>query len=47
MALLGVCPADIEDSLSAPACHSNRMRLNESALPVGVALHAAMALDGN
>jgi len=44
MVFLGVCPDDIADSLSAPACHSNRMRLNEAALPMGAALHAAMAL---
>ncbi|MFQ5558346.1 MAG: M20 family metallopeptidase, partial [Acidimicrobiales bacterium] len=25
MAFLGVCPDDIEDSLTAPSCHSNRM----------------------
>ena len=37
-------PDDIADSLSAPSCHSNRMRLNEAALPTGAALHAAMAL---
>ncbi len=44
MVFLGVCPDDIADSLSAPSCHSNRMRLNEAALPTGAALHAAMAL---
>ena len=46
MAFLGVCPEDIEDSLNAPPCHSNRMRINESALLYGVALHAAVALEG-
>ena len=46
MAFLGVCPEDIVDSLSAPPCHSNRMRINESALLYGVALHAAVALQG-
>jgi len=46
MAFLGVCPEDIEDSLKAPPCHSNRMRINESALLYGVALHTAVALEG-
>ena len=46
MAFLGVCPEDIEDSLTAPPCHSNRMRINESALIYGVALHTAVALEG-
>ena len=46
MAFLGVCPEDIVDSLSAPPCHSNRMRINESALLYGVALHTAVALEG-
>ncbi|MGI9600289.1 MAG: M20 metallopeptidase family protein [Acidimicrobiales bacterium] len=46
MALLGVCPDDIADSLQAPSCHSNRMRLNEDALATGVALHCAVALSG-
>ena len=46
MAFLGVCPEDISDSLSAPPCHSNRMRISESALLYGVALHTAVALEG-
>ncbi|MDH4168569.1 MAG: M20 family metallopeptidase [Acidimicrobiia bacterium] len=46
MALLGVCPDDIANSLEAPSCHSNRMRLNEDALATGVALHCAVALSG-
>jgi len=29
----------------APPNHSNRMLVNESALPVGVATHVAVALD--
>ena len=45
MAFLGVCPAEIENSLTAAPCHSNRMRLNEDGLVHGVALHVAMALD--
>jgi hippurate hydrolase len=44
MFFLGVCPDDIPNSLDAPSCHSNLMRLNEDALPAGVALHAAMAM---
>lgn len=44
MAFLGVCPPDIADARLAPACHSNLMRLDESAMSTGVALHAAMAL---
>jgi hippurate hydrolase len=44
MFFLGVCPDDIPDSLEAPSCHSNLMRLNEEGLPVGVALHAAVAM---
>ena len=45
MAFLGVCPADVDNSLTAPPCHSNRMRLNEDGMVHGVALHVAMALD--
>jgi hippurate hydrolase len=45
MAFLGVCPADIADSLSAAPCHSNRMRLNEDAMDVGVAIHLGLALS--
>jgi amidohydrolase len=45
MAFLGVCPDDIPNSLEAPSCHSNLMRLNESALPAGVVLHSAIALS--
>ena len=44
MVFLGVCPDDIANSLEAPSCHSNLMRLNEAALPLGVALHAGIAL---
>jgi len=45
MVFLGVCPADISNSLLAPSCHSNHMRLNEDALPLGAALHTAFALS--
>ena len=45
MAFLGVCPTDIANSLDAPSCHSNLMRINEDAMASGVALHAAVAWD--
>jgi len=44
MSFLGVCPAGIADSLSAPACHSNKMILNESAMADGAAIHVMTAL---
>ena len=44
MAFLGVCP-DGEDPHAAHACHSNRMRLDEHAMAVGIAAHAAVALS--
>jgi hippurate hydrolase len=43
MAFLGVCPTDIPNSLEAPGCHSNRMRIDEDAMAVGVAMHVAVA----
>ena len=43
MAFLGVCPTDIENSLAAPSCHSNLMRINEDAMAHGIALHVAVA----
>ena len=43
MAFLGVCPPDL-DPATAPTCHSNRMRMDEDALALGVALHAAIAI---
>jgi hippurate hydrolase len=43
MAFLGVCPPDL-DPATAPACHSNRMRMDEGALAVGVAFYAAVAI---
>lgn len=45
MVFLGVCPDDITNSLLAPSCHSNHMRLNEAAMPLGAALHTAFALS--
>ena len=44
MSFLGVCPDDIEDSLSAAPCHSNRMRLHEPAMANGIALHVGTAM---
>lgn len=44
MSLLGVCPENIENSLEAPACHSNKMMLHEPAMADGMAIHAATAL---
>lgn len=44
MAFLGVCP-DGGDPRSAHSCHSNRMRLDEDAMAVGIATHAAIALS--
>jgi hippurate hydrolase len=41
MVNLGTRPAGVEPAIPN---HSNRMRLDESALPIGVALHAAVAL---
>ncbi len=41
---LGVCPADITDPATAAGLHSNLMRLNESALSAGVAMHVGTAL---
>lgn len=41
---LGVCPADFEDPTQAASLHSNRMLLNEDALPSGVAMYAALAM---
>ena len=43
MAFLGVCPPEVRDPSTAPACHSDRMRLDEDALATGVALHVATA----
>ncbi len=44
MVMLGVCPEG-EDPAAAHACHSNRMRLDEDAMAIGIAAHAAMALS--
>jgi len=44
MLFLGVCPPEHPNSLLAPACHSNKMVLNEASMADGIALHAAVAL---
>ena len=44
MAFLGVCPPGVSPR-EAASCHSNRMELDEEALAVGIATHAAMALS--
>ena len=44
MVFLGVCPAEHPNPFEAPACHSNRMVLNESAMVDGIALHVAIAI---
>lgn len=46
MTFLGVCPADVAHPLTAPSCHSNKMRLNEDALLLGVSLLAASTYRG-
>ena len=44
MAFLGVCP-DGDQPHAAHACHSNRMRIDEDAMAVGIAAYAAVALS--
>ena len=44
MAFLGACPDGIANSLEAPSCHSNLMRISEAAMKHGVALHVATAI---
>jgi amidohydrolase len=43
MMMLGVMPAGHEDHDHIATCHSNRMMLNEDAMAVGIAMHAAIA----
>ena len=44
MSFLGVCPPG-DHPARAHACHSNRMTIDESAMTVGAAMYAAMAID--
>ena len=43
MMLLGVMPEGHGDHDHVASCHSNRMILNEDAMSVGIAMHAAVA----
>ena len=43
MLFLGVCPPEHDNPFAAPACHSNRMVLHESAMAAGVAVHVGVA----
>ena len=45
MAFLGMCPPGA-DPRTAPANHSNKMTIDEDVMATGIAVHAAMALDG-
>jgi hippurate hydrolase len=44
MAFLGACPPDLVPG-EAPNNHSNRVRFDEDAIAVGIALHAAVAME--
>ena len=44
MAFLGACPEGVENSLEAPSCHSNLMRISEESMRHGIALHVTTAL---
>ncbi len=43
MFFLGVCPPEQPNPFEAPACHSNRMVLNEDAMATGIAVLAGVA----
>ena len=43
MMFLGVMPEGCSDHDHVASCHSNRMILNEDAMAVGIAMHAAIA----
>jgi hippurate hydrolase len=43
MMFLGVMPEGRHDHAHVPSCHSNHMVLNEDAMAVGIAMHAAVA----
>ena len=40
---MGVMPDGHHDHAHVPSCHSNHMILNEDAMAVGIAMHAAIA----
>ena len=44
LAFLGACPPAV-DPATAPPNHSNRVVFDESAMPLGAAVYAALALD--
>jgi hippurate hydrolase len=44
MAFLGACPPDLVPG-EAPNNHSNRVRFDEDSIAVGIALHAAVAME--
>ena len=44
MYFLGTCPAGFPNSLEAPGCHSNLMRIDETPLTAGAAMHTAIAM---
>jgi len=44
MAFLGACPPSA-DPETAPQTHSNRVVFDEASMALGIALHAAVALD--
>ncbi len=44
MVTIGVCPPNVNPDV-APACHSNHMVLDEDAMAIGIASHAAIALS--
>ena len=43
LVLLGACPPDIADPVSAPACRTSAMRIDEAVLPLGSAFLAELA----
>ena len=43
MLFLGVRPEHFHDGDVVPSCHSNKMMLNEEAMAIGIAMHAAVA----
>lgn len=44
MVFLGMCPSGIDNPFAAPSCHSNLMRIEESPMALGAALHARVAM---
>jgi hippurate hydrolase len=44
LSFLGACPPETSPA-RAPACHSNRMVIDEEAMRCGIAMHAALALE--